>query len=184
MDQNLLTLLSGGGIAIISSFLTFLFQSRESNKKRKWELEDKESDKRLKIKLDRIDQIEKLEAENFFNAKEILSELTHYNNLEIFDAQRLNYSIASTQNKLQYLSAMARVLSDDTLDTLLLAFEGKFADFTRSVYSAMANRRENALLGEAGALYGELQMPFISIIIRLDEIRTNVSAISHQESAQ
>jgi hypothetical protein len=62
MDLNTLNLIIGGSIALVASastsFLNFLFQNHDSNKKRNWELEDKKREKSQKILLERIDQTE------------------------------------------------------------------------------------------------------------------------------
>lgn len=61
MDQNLVI---GAGIAIISSSigaaLTYYFQTLDANKKRRWELDDKVTEKTQKSLLDRINLIESL----------------------------------------------------------------------------------------------------------------------------
>jgi len=62
MDSSTYGLIMGGVIALVSSVLTsivnFMFQNLDSNKKRKWELEDIKREKSQRIVLDRIDRIE------------------------------------------------------------------------------------------------------------------------------
>lgn len=62
MDLN--TIL-GAAIAIIASILAYFFQSIESNKKHKWELEEKKKEREERVILNRIDQIEILVTEFF-----------------------------------------------------------------------------------------------------------------------
>ncbi len=101
MDLNTLNLIIGGSIALVASastsFLNFLFQNHDSNKKRNWELEDKKREKSQKILLERIDQTEILvtgiikwvieqmqEIENFLDEDKSFTEFIK-NSKPVFD---------------------------------------------------------------------------------------------------
>jgi hypothetical protein len=167
MDKISLNSIVVGLTAIVSilvgGFLTYIFQTKDSGKK---------------IKLIRLDQIEKVETENFFDAKELLSHLEQCNGDSV-DAHNIRYSIASIQNKLVYLNAMANVLDNKELNLLLFVFQEVFGEFTTSIDKALSSikdeKRNNDLFRIAGELYGKLQIPFTNIIKQLDKIRTEVT---------
>ena len=67
MERETLNLLIGGGIGFLASFLitiaTFVYQSHDRNKKRKWDLEDRRIESRNEVISRRLNQIEQ-EATN------------------------------------------------------------------------------------------------------------------------
>ncbi len=166
----------------MATFLTYLFQSLDSDKKRKWVLIDKETDNKQKIKLERIEKIEELGTEIYISTTEIMSLISHFANNEI-GPQEVSNKIAFVKNKMQYLYAMAEVLSDDELNNLLRTFiecEGKFNE---SIFNVLRMKNDanqiNSELNNVGSFYSKVHDPFTRIIKKLDKIKIIVLSINN-----
>lgn len=170
---------------IVGALISFFVQSKVLEKNRKWQLEDKEKERKWQledrtvetqhnIKLNRINLIEAIAKENFYSLREILSQMVDYRSNKI-NAQEVSNNIAALQNNLQYQSAMAKVVNDNKLIKCLFDFEEAFAEFTIVINSELSGIfSETDSLGEC---YGKMQVLYMDIIIRVDEIRMVLSKI-------
>lgn len=122
MDQNILI---GAGIAIISTslgtILSYFLKTLEIDRKRKWELEDQINEKKQKLLLERINQIESLVFEVFNCANKTLEQIVEMS-LSTQKIRILTAILSNLRIKIKSLSLISDVLEDDLLSTNISDF--------------------------------------------------------------
>jgi hypothetical protein len=183
MDAITLNSIVVGCIAIISSLATtglvHFYQSRDSDKKRKWEMEDKESENRKNIKLNRINQIELLVIESFDNAYE-MSKLREIFKEGDFSESREMIIIVSMFRGSAKIKCLGRVLEDEILNEHLEELIKGIGDFLLLYLSTPKSEFFEADFSiKLGLILNEFNNPFDKIIKRLDFLKIQVMTVQH-----
>ncbi len=125
MDALTLNSIVVGAIAITSAlataWATYYFQSRETNKKHKWEIEDKEKENKCNILVNRINQIEEL-VSKIYNCAFEFSKFTNLNSRsQSLKTDEFEIFITFWNGSGQ-LNILSKVLDDKLLNTHLDKF--------------------------------------------------------------
>jgi hypothetical protein len=183
MDAITINSIVVGSIAILSALtttvLTNFYQSRDSNKKRKWELEDKDRENKQNITLNRINQIESLVFEAIDNAYD-MSKLREIFKEGDYSESREMVILVSLFKGSAKLKGLGRILEDEILDKHLeelISGVGKFLVL-------YLNTPKSELFGvdfsiKLGLILNEINDPFDKIIKRLDYIKLKVMIVQH-----
>jgi len=183
MDSSTYGLIMGGVIALASSVLTsivnFMFQNLDSNKKRKWELEDIKREKSHRIVLDRIDRIELWATEAMKWASMQLQQIGHIldNDTPSFAVHVEEYRPSLDTMRLNILSA--KILNDDKLIKSIEIFGDNYIElFTRIQEIAAAYRCRNLDKKSVGSkvieLCSDCEESYVSLIKCIDELRRKI----------
>lgn len=182
MDQNIwkqiVSFFGSPLVAALGGYLIgFISQLVLSSREHKWKISDLKFDPTQKVMLDRIDLIEKLLTDVFYGATELIHAIEEMEH-SLFDIQILNVKITFLQNRIQYLTAIGRVLKNGVIDDLLRQFEDNLVQYTRAAYSLYEERNDISRRVEnfknLGLSYGQMQRPFMVCIEELDNQRVKV----------
>lgn len=171
MDKETLNLLIGGGIGFLASFLitvaTFLYQSYDRNKKRKWDLEDRHSKSRSEIIRKRLDQIE-LEAANIIEwANNIFLQYPHYSK-EGISKETLD-ELTAGYIKNSNLVPNAIMLEDQELEKAVKSFGTNSLELYNWVAEGVLEQKRNAQ--ELSDIYDQLRLDYSYVLKCLDGYR-------------
>ncbi len=183
MEQNLSDFFISVAYIFIGAIITLLSQIvvqaikrkgeiEDKKNEHKWFVEDKETDLKKKILLDRLENITNLVNDIFVLISELLSQVSKFANNET-GPQEISKDISTIYNKLQYLYAMTLVINDNELNKLLIIFRDRYGLFATSIFKVINCKVEDKkanLLNKVGGNYGTIQEPFIGIIKRIDQI--------------
>jgi hypothetical protein len=176
MEKETLNLLIGGGIGFLASFLitiaTFIYQSNDRNKKRKWDLEDKHNQSRNEVIGKRLDQIER-DANNIIEwANNIFLQYPFYLK-EGISEEKLN-ELSSGYIKNTNLVANAIMLEDKTLEGAVKTFGTNSLDLYNWIAegSISTNQRN---MQELADIYDQLRLDFSYVLKCLDGYRVKNS---------
>ena len=169
MDKETLNLLIGGGIGFLASFLvtvaTFLFQNYQSNKKRKWEVEDKQDLSRQMVTSRRLDQIEQ-EAANIIEwANTIFLQYPLYVKEGITE-EKLS-ELTSGYLKNTNLIPNAIMLEDRELEKAVKAFGTNSLDLYNWVAEGSIAQKQRSLQ-ELSDIYEQLRLDYSYVLKVLD----------------
>ena len=177
MDKETLNLLIGGGIGFLASFLitiaTFLYQSYDRNKKRKWEVEDRHDLNRQAVIRRRLDQIE-LEAVNIIAwANTIFLQYPLYTK-EGVSEEKLN-ELTSEYLKNTNLVPNAIMLEDRDLESAVKTFGTNSLD----LYNWLAEgsiTQKTPNLQALSDIYEQLRLDYSYVLKCLDGYRVKNSS--------
>jgi len=178
MDTNTII---GAAIAIISSSITaglsFLFRCLESDKKRKWEIEDRNKENEQKVTIKRIDQVESLVTEYYNLGGTIVRNLDGIYEGN-WDYKTLIKEVDPLIKKF-HLTQMPKVLGDSKLQThvdKLHKLSEKIVDLVSiiSVNSKDKKLDRREVGEEILKVLNELEEPYSNAIRRLDTLRKNI----------
>jgi len=177
MDKETLNLLIGGGIGFLASFLitiaTFLYQSYDRNKKRKWEVEDKHYLNHQAVINRRLDQIE-LEAVNIIEwANTIFLQYPLYAK-EGISEEKLN-ELTSGYLKNTNLVPNAIMLEDRELEKTVKTFGTNSLDLYNWVAEGSIAQKERSLQ-ELSDIYEQLRLDYAYVLKCLDDYRLKNSS--------
>lgn len=171
MEKETLNLLIGGGIGFLASFLitvaTFVYQSYDRNKKRKWDLEDRHSESRREIISKRLDQIE-LEAANIIEwANTIFLQYPHYSKEGISEEKLDELSAGYIKNT--KLVSNAIMLEDKELEKAVKSFGTNSLELYNWVAEGALDQKRNAQ--ELSDIYNQLRLDYSYVLKCLDGYR-------------
>lgn len=177
MDVATLNLLIGGGIGIISgsiaTIITYKFQSKLAEKKRDWDLSDFERVQELKIKQDRISQIENLAVEIYSIGSEFLSLWDKYRKEVTLRDEIVSKSLLISQKK-NFLEVLSKLLNNLDLDSEIPIFSLEIEKFLFLAFSAVEEKDEkkfNIFVGQMGTIFVNWKKSLQRIIDLLDNSR-------------
>lgn len=177
MDKETLNLLIGGGIGFLASFLitvaSFMYQSYDRNRKRRWDLEDRSHASRKEVTHKRLDQIEQ-EAANIIEwANNIFLQYPLYAK-EGISEEKLS-ELTSGYLKNTQLIANAIMLEDKALEAAVKTFGTNSLD----LYNWIAERSlsgDKRNMQEIADIYDQLRLDYSYVLKCLDEYRVKNSS--------
>ena len=176
MEKETLNLLIGGGIGFLASFLitvaTFLYQSYDRNKKRKWDLEDRRHETKKEIISKRLDQIEN-EAANIIEwANNIFLQYPHFSK-EGISEEKLN-ELTTGYIKNTNLVANAIMLEEKELENAVKSFGTNSLElYNWLAEGAIDQKKRNAQ--ELADIYDQLRLDYSYVLKCLDGYRVRNS---------
>ncbi|MBE0685979.1 MAG: hypothetical protein IH585_08260 [Anaerolineaceae bacterium] len=177
MEKETLNLIIGGGIGFLASFLitvaTFIYQSYDRNRKRRWDLEDRRSESRREVICKRLDQIE-LEAANIIEwANNIFLQYPHYSK-EGISEEKLDETTAG-YIKNTNLVPNAIMLEDKELEQAVKSFGTNSLELYNWVTEgALDQEQRNAQ--ELSDIYDQLRLDYANVLKCLDGYRVKNSS--------
>jgi hypothetical protein len=179
MDVDTINSVIVGVVAIVSAsltaILTYIFQSRDSNKKRNWIIEDQERENKQNITLNRIAEIEMLVTKTFDFAYDISKKAEFFKQSKFLPYDESEFLVTVWSGNAQ-LIGLGRVLDDDELIEYLDALNDNVDKFIE-VYLSKTNTEndeiENKFLyaKKLGLCIRDMNEPFHKIIKRLDYLK-------------
>lgn len=172
MDKETLNLLIGGGIGFLASFLitvaTFVYQSYDRNKKRKWDLEDRRNESRSEIIRKRLDQIEQ-EAANIIEwANNIFLQYPHYSKEGISQEEIDELTAGYIKNT--NLVPNAILLKDRELEDAVTKFGTNSLDLYNWIVEGSLSR-SNQNFQEFSDIYDQMRVYYSFVLKCLDGYR-------------
>lgn len=176
MDKETLNLIIGGGIGFLASFLVtvanFIFQNYQSNRKRKWAMEDKQDLSRQMVTSRRLDQIEQ-EAANIIEwANTIFLQYPLYVK-EGISEEKLG-ELTSGYLKNTNLIPNAIMLEDRELEQAVKAFGTNSLDLYNWVAEGSLSG-DNRNWQEISDIYEQLRLDYSYVLKCLDRYRVKNS---------
>ena len=177
MEKETLNLLIGGGIGFLASFLitvaTFIYQSYDRNRKRRWDLEDRNHASRKEVTNKRLDQIEQ-EAGNIIEwANNIFLQYPLYAK-EGISEEKLS-ELTSGYLKNTQLIANAIMLEDKALEGAVKTFGTNSLDLYNWIaeVSISGDKRNKQ---EVADIYDQLRLDYSYVLKCLDGYRVKNSS--------
>lgn len=172
MDKETLNLLIGGGIGFLASFLitvaTFVYQTYDSNRKRKWDLEDRRSESRNEVISKRLDQIE-LEAANIIEwANNIFLQYPHYSKEGISEEKLDELTAGYIKNT--NLVPNAILLKDKELEDAVTKFGTHSLDLYNWIVEGFLSK-DKQNFQEFSDIYDQLRVYYSFVLKCLDGYR-------------
>lgn len=177
MEKETLNLIIGGGIGFLASFLvtiaTFIFQNYQSNKKRKWAVEDRHNLHRQTVTSRRLDQIEQ-EAANIIEwANTIFLQYPLFVK-EGVSEEKLS-ELTSGYLKNTNLVPNAIMLEDRELEKAVKAFGTNSLDLYNWVAEGSIGQKQRSLQ-ELSDIYEQLRLDYSYVLKCLDGYRVRHSS--------
>ena len=172
MERETLNLIIGGGIGFLASFLitmaTFIYQNHDRNKKRKWDLEDRQRERRNEVISRRLNQIEQ-EAANILEwANNIYLQYPLYAK-EGISAEKLN-ELTAGYIKNTNLVPNAILLKDKEMEETVTKFGTSSLELYNWVVEGnLAQDKRN--LSEISDIYEELRLYYSYVLRCLDDYK-------------
>jgi hypothetical protein len=176
MEKETLNLLIGGGIGFLASFLitvaTFIYQSYDRNKKRRWDLEDRRHASKKATISKRLDQIEN-EAANIIEwANNIFLQYPHFSK-EGISEEKLN-ELTTGYIKNTNLVANAIMLEEKELENAVKSFGTNSLElYNWLAEGAIVQKKRNAQ--ELADIYDQLRLDYSYVLKCLDGYRVRNS---------
>ncbi|PKO05394.1 MAG: hypothetical protein CVU41_12220 [Chloroflexi bacterium HGW-Chloroflexi-3] len=176
MEKETLNLLIGGGIGFLASFLitvaTFIYQSYDRNKKRKWDLEDRRSESRNEVVRKRLDQIEH-EAANIIEwANNIFLQYPHYSK-EGISQEKLD-ELTAGYIKNTNLIPNAILLKDRELEDAVTKFGTNSLDLYNWIVEGSLSKNDRNFQ-EFSDIYDQLRLYYSFVLKCLDGYRMKIN---------
>ena len=172
MEKETINLLIGGGIGFLASFLitvaTFVYQSYDRNRKRKWDLEDRHHQNRNEVINRRLNQIEQ-EAANILEwANNIYLQYPLYAKEGISEEKVNELTAGFIKNT--NLVPNAILLKDKQLEETVTKFGTSSLElYNWVVESNLVKDKRN--LSELSDIYEELRLYYSYVLRSLDDYK-------------
>jgi len=172
MERETLNLLIGGGIGFLASFLitvaTFIYQSHDRNKKRKWDLEDRRIESRNEVVNRRLNQIEQEAANMLEWANNIYLQYPLYAK-EGISQEKLN-ELTAGYIKNTNLIPNAILLKDKQLEETVTKFGTSSLELYNWVVEGNLSK-DKRNLNEISDIYEELRLYYSYVLRCLDDYK-------------